>query len=276
MSNKKNDRKDGISLKKPLVWAICSCIVALLLGIGAFTYLFLDLGGEKAVVEVPALVGKNIDEVEQEKHEHFKVEKEPIYSDTHQKGIIISQFPHENSRRVLKGEDITVTVRVSLGREELKMPDLYGFDCYEAACRLRELGTTVRFVYFYDSTKMPDEVIRSSPAPDSPIEKGERVTLFVCRERISPTVTVRNFCGKSYEDAVRELMRDGLTLGKVSYLPTDDEHDGEVIIQGLPEGAIVRWGSKIDIAVAMSGESSGFYMGGAPQDEIEDNTENGE
>ena len=123
---------------------------------------------------------------------------------------------------------------------------------------------------------MPDEVIKSSPAPDTPIEKGERVTLFVCRARVEPTVTVRNFCGKGYEDAVRELMRDGLTLGKVSYLPTVDEHDGEVVLQGLPEGAIVRWGTKIDIVVAMSGESSGFYMGDAPQDELEDNTENGE
>lgn len=271
----KKNKKCNSSLKKPLLWAICSSLVAILLGVGVFTYLFLDVG-EKTVIQVPDLVGKSIAEIEGAQYDHFEIDKEPIYSDTHEKGVVISQSPRENSRRVFLGEDITIKLRVSLGREELTMPDLCGYDCYEAARIMRELSMSVRFVYLSDGDYKADEVIKSSPSPDTPIEKGYRVTLFVHREKVKPTVRVRNLCGMKQEEAVRALMRDGLTLGKVDYIPSDEESDRTVAFQGLPEGAVVKWGTRIDITVTKSGQASGFYNGDTIENEIEDNTENGE
>ncbi len=268
--------KENISLKKPLIWAICSCLLALLLGACAFAYLFLDFSGKKTVAEVPYLVGRKISEVEQGKYEHFIIEKEPVYSDEYESGIIISQQPRGRSKKVVRGGDMSVKVKVSIGKEKLKVPNLYGFDCYEAACRLRELGALVKFVYLYDDGFAPDAVIKSSPLPDTPIAKGEKVTLFVSREHIKHPVRVRDFTGMRCEEAVRLLMSDGLVLGRVITLPSADEHDGQVIGQGIPEGATVRWGTKIDITVAEGGEASGFYMGGAIEEETENNTENGE
>lgn len=281
-----NNKKENISLKKPLIWATCSCLLTLALGIGAFVYLFIDFGGKKTVAEVPDLVGKSITEVERRNFEHFKIEKEPAYSDEYASGVIISQQPRGRSKKVIRGGEMTVKVKVSIGKEKLTIPNLYGFDCYEAACRLRELGALVRFVYVYDNSYSPDEVIKSSPLPDTPIERGEKVTLFVCREHIKQPVSVRDLTGMSREDAVRTLMSDGLVLGRVITLPSSYEYDGRVIGQSIPSGAIVKWGTVIDITVAESGETSGFYMGdgeldiyeedGRVQNKTENNTENGE
>ena len=269
----KNNKKEQRSLKKPLVWAICSSLLALILGVGAFVYFFVDTGDTKTVVEVPDLVGQNIHVLEQQAFEDFVIVKEPVYSDSYEKDIVISQSPEANLNKIVrrgKTGKVQIKVKVSLGKQELKMPNVYGCDCYEAACRIRELGVTVRFISVYDSGRKSDEVIRSSPEPDAVINPGDKITLFVSRDRVELPITVKNFCGKNYADAVRELMSDGLSLGEVSYLPTDKEYDGKVIFQGLAEGAVVRWGTKIDITVAKHDEVSSFYSG---TDEFETNKE---
>ena len=257
-------KKDKKSLKRPLLAAILSCFFALLLGLSAFAYLFLDFGSERIVVEIPDFVGKDVSEIEGQKFENFVIEKEPIYSSDVEKGRVISQTPEASSKRVIRdGEDeiITIKVKVSLGKEELIMPDLCGFDCYEAACRLRELGVTVRFVYVYRDGADYDKVIQSSPSAGEPIEKGDGVTLTVSREYIKHSVTVRDFKSMSQEEAVRALMSDGLVLGRIVTIPSTDEYDGVVIAQSIPSGSCVKWGTKIDITVARAGEASGFYNG---------------
>ena len=72
---------------------------------------------------------------------------------------------------------------------------------------------------------------------------------------------VRDLVGMRCESAIARLMADGLTLGRIIYLPTESEYEGVVIAQSIPKDALVRWGSKIDITVAESGEALGFYNG---------------
>ena len=258
------NKEDKKSLKRPLFAALLSCFFVLLLGLSAFAYFFLDFDGERIVVEVPNFVGKDFSEIERQHLENFVIEKEPIYSSDVKKGKVISQTPEAGSKRVIRGEQgdpIIVKVRVSLGNEELFMPDLCGFDCYEAACRLRELGVTVRFVYVYKNGAEYDKVVQSSPSAGEPIEKGDRVTLTVSREYIRQAVTVRDFKAMSEQQAIRTLMSDGLVLGKVITVPSSDEYDGIVIGQSIPGGSTVKWGTEIDITVAKAGEASGFYNG---------------
>ena len=258
------NKKDKKSLKRPLLSALLSCLLAVWLGLSAFAYFFLDFGSERIVVEVPDFVGRDISEIEKQRFDNFVIEKEPIYSSDKKKGTVISQMPEASSKRVIRGEHgepITVKVRVSLGKEELFVPDLCGFDCYEAACRLRELGVTVRFVYVYRDGAEYDKVVQSSPSAGEPIEKGDRVTLTVSREYIRHAVAVRDFKAMSEQQAIRMLMSDGLVLGRVITVPSGQEHDGMVIGQSISSGSIVKWGSTIDITVAKAGEASGFYNG---------------
>ena len=258
------NKKDKKSLKRPLLTATLSCFFALFLGLSAFAYFFLDFGNERIVVEIPNFVGRDALEIERQNYDNFVIEKEPTYSDDVRAGAVISQMPEASAKRVIRGgkdERIPVKVKVSLGKEELKMPDLCGFDCYEAACRLRELGLTVRFVYVYKEGAEYDKVVQSSPKADEPIEKGDRVTLTVSREHIKHAVAVRDFSAMSQEEAVRTLMSDGLVLGRVITVPSTDEFDNVVIGQSIPHGSTVKWGTEIDITVARAGEASGFYNG---------------
>ena len=73
-------KKDKKSPKRPLLAATLSCFFALLLGLSAFAYFFLDFGSERIVVEIPDFVGRDISEIEGQKFENFVIEKEPIYS----------------------------------------------------------------------------------------------------------------------------------------------------------------------------------------------------
>lgn len=258
------NKKDKKSLKRPLAAALLSCFFTLWIGLSAFVYFFLDCGSERVVVEIPNFVGIDIAEIDGQNYENFVIEKEPIYSSNEKKGTIIAQTPEAYSKRVIRGktgDPITVKVKVSLGKEELFMPDLCGFDCYEAACCLRELGVTVRFVYVYDGGVEYDKVLQSSPKSGEPIEKGERVTLTVSRHHIKHPVSVKDFRMMSQEQAIRELMGDGLVLGRVIIIPSTDEYDGVVISQSIPGGSTVKWGTKIDITVAKKGEAAGFYNG---------------
>ena len=209
-------------------------------------------------------------------YERFIIEKEPTYSDVYESGTIVSQTPRAGSCRVFFGDRIEIKVRVSIGREELRMPDLCGYDCYEAACQLRELGVIVRFVYLYDDDMASDTVIKSSPAPTSAINKGDKITLFVSQERVEHPVRVRDLSGMSREEAVKVLMSDGLLLGRIVTLPSEKSCDGIVMGQSIPQGSLVKLGTKIDITVAEYSEASGFFNGDIIKDEIDENTEYGE
>jgi beta-lactam-binding protein with PASTA domain len=173
-----------------------------------------------------------------------------VFSDKYAEGEIISQSPSANLRRVYRGEDIALRVTVSLGKERLYMPDLVGFDCYEAACVLRELGAVVRFASVYSEGGEHDKVLRTSIKADEEIEQGSRITLFVSRPRRHGSVKVKDYCRLPLSVATQRMMRDGLVLGEVIYAPSDDTADNFVIKQSLFVDSYVKWGSKIDITVA--------------------------
>ena len=247
---KNKNKKERISAGKLFAIAIVVSLISATVCFCLFAKLFLRNDKGKTLVEIPNLVGKSIDEVESGDYFGIKIEKEPIFSDKYAEGEIISQSPSANLRRVYRGEDIALRVTVSLGKERLYMPDLVGFDCYEAACVLRELGAVVRFASVYSEGGEHDKVLRTSIRADEEIEQGSRITLFVSRPRRHGSVKVKDYCRLPLSVATQRMMRDGLVLGEVIYAPSDDTADNFVIKQSLFVDSYVKWGSKIDITVA--------------------------
>ena len=254
---RKNKKTEKLTLKRLFLVAGCSAFLTAVIAAIGFSYLFLDFDREKKVVQIPDLVGKNIEDIDENGFFGVKIEKEPVFSDESEAGVIIAQSPYRNSRRVLHdGEEILLTLTVSLGKEKHFMPDLCGYDCYEAACLLREMGAVVRFASVYGEVREQDCVVRTSKEVGDEIVKGDRITLFISRTRHSGSVRVADYRGLRLSVAIQRIMRDGLVLGEVIYAPADDADKDFVTGQSLLCDTYVKWGARIDLTVC-DGKSDG-------------------
>ena len=247
---KNKNKKERISAGKLFAVATVVSLISLTICFCLFAKLFLRNDKDKTLVEIPNLVGKSIDEVESGDYFGIKIEKEPIFSDKYAEGVVMSQSPSANLRRVYRGEDISIRVTVSLGKERLYMPNLVGFDCYEAACRLRELGVVVRFAPIYSEGGEYDKVLYASREVGEEFEQGSRITLFVSRPRLYGSIKVKDYCRLPLSVATQRIMRDGLVLGEIIYAPSEDTADNFVIEQSLFVDTYVKWGTKINFTVA--------------------------
>ena len=230
MKRVNKEENKNIGLKRLGIAALLSVIFCGLLGVGVLYYYFAPKSNGLIVFEVPRFVG--LDESEIGIVEDVEIKREWIYSDEAVRGVVISQTPHASARRkIAKGEKCPVTIYISLGERTEKIPELRGIDSLSAAAALRSIGAKVRTVAIYGDGE-DGTVIGTSPASNSEIHEGDTVTLYVSRQRVSEPVTVPNFCGKNFDEAVKLALSLGLFIGEC-------EGEGKVISQSIPEGARV-------------------------------------
>ena len=181
----------------------------------------------------------------------IKLESELVFSSDVPEGEIISQFPYAGARRkVADGEEYTVTLTVSAGKEENRLPSLEGYKYPSAAAILRSMGAEIRIVSVYDDEKESDVVLYTSPKSGVDIERGDTVTLFVSRNHIHGSVKVKSVVGLPLDIAATELLAQGLTLGEIKQEYSDEYEAGTVISQSVREGSYVLHGSAVDLTVS--------------------------
>ena len=209
-------------------------------------------GERRETVTVPDYVGKRLSDIVPSSR--FYIKSEGVYSSLPE-GEIISQRPYGGAERKLaEGEKCKIELRVSLGQERNVVPELLGYHYAEAAGILREKGVYVRIVSVFDSEAANDTVIKTSPDVGQHLNAGDRVTLFVGRRRIRSSVNVGNYVGLSREDAIVNLMADGLALGDVKLVSGQSVNNGIVVGQSIKEGSIVPYGTEINITVGETEE----------------------
>lgn len=107
----------------------------------------------------------------------FVVKPEFKYDDTIEAGKVISCSP-EGGSTLEKGG--TITIVVSKGKEELKMPKLLGMGKKDAQKKVKELGLVLRDVTENVSDKYKDgTVMQQSIEPDSLYSKGDEIDLVI-------------------------------------------------------------------------------------------------
>ena len=226
--NKKENK--NIGLRRLGISALLSVIFCGLLGFGVLYYYFAPKSNGLIVFEVPNLV--DLDENEIGGACGVEITREWVYSDEVARGVVISQTPHASARRkIAEGDKCPVTVYISLGERTEKIPELRGIDSLSAAAALRSIGARVRTVAIYGDGE-DGVVVDTSPAQNSEIHEGDTVTLYVSKQRVREPITVPNFCGKNFDEAVRLALSLGLFIGEC-------EGNGKVISQSIPEGARV-------------------------------------
>lgn len=242
-----------ISSKRLLFGAFISIAVLVATAICVFFALFANSKRDRDTIIIPSFVGGKYAELEPQ--DRIRFESELVYSDNVPEGEIISQEPYSGARRkVADGELFTVKLIVSMGAEENKLPDLRNVTYTEAAAMLRALGVQIRIVSVYDENAEIDRVLYTSPDAGAKINRGDRVTLFVCRKHIKGSVRVSDLAGLDQGSACAKLLAEGLLIGEILYEPSDTVGEGIVISQSIDAGSYVRYHSKINITVSTGKE----------------------
>ena len=203
-------------------------------------------------VTVPDLRDKTLLEAEELLSENslkIKVENE-VYDAEIEKDHIISQLPKAETK-VKEGREVTVVV--SLGSDEVTVPDLSGKTEQEARIALENEGLEVGEVTkATDSNQPVDVVIYQSVAQGETVEAGTKVNLII-NEKTEPEVvmtSVPSLVGKSLEDARKALAAANLKEGAVGKASSDEYYSNVVINQQLAAGSSVAEGTAVNFTVS--------------------------
>ena len=232
--------------KKAIMIAIIVLIVILIPVIGFYgTQAILNVGRAKDV-KLPNLVGKTIEEAEQELNKSkLKIEKKEEFNSEIEAGKIISQNPPFIENYTVK-ENSTVEVVVSKGTEMTKVPKIIGMEYEEAEEEIKKYNLQAEKIDKVSKTVEKGIVIEQEPAENTEIKAGEKVKIYVsCGNGLKQIVT-QYVIGKTEKDAKELLTKDGLEVEVVNEEDTTKEN-GIVLKQSIEAGKTVDEGTKIII-----------------------------
>lgn len=234
---------------KPIPWWLIAAIALALPMLGFLGYLLWPQGTGPSV-RVPSLVGLTEDQArEQAGDAHVRIRvvgKAP--HDRWPEGIIFYQdTPPQSSVR----RNTVVGVKVSLGREQVEVPDLRGLTELEGQIRLENSDLVLGEVVKESNADFEKGLIfEQEPEAGKKIARGEKVNISVSQGAVSATVGVPYMIGKSLEQAKNELTALGLAVGRIVMQPNTVYKEGEIIEQNPLAGETVPIGSRIDFTVA--------------------------
>ena len=135
----------------------------------------------KNSVTIPSVTGKpSADAKSALEEKGFNVKITEQYSDTVEKGKVISQSPSSNSS-LTKGS--TVTIYVSKGIQPVTVPNVVGKTSSTASSSLSKLGLKVKTQEEYSTSVAKGNVIKQSPSANASVNKGDTITITVTRAK---------------------------------------------------------------------------------------------
>ena len=134
-------------------------------------------------VEVPKLVGMKLEDINPDDYPELKIDLNGVtydYNDEYEKGYVYEQTP--KAGEMVKGGRVrTISLKVSLGKENNLMPDLTGQSEANAMSQLKamNLGLNVRREEESSDTVPAGSVTRTDPAAETELQEGQSVTVYV-------------------------------------------------------------------------------------------------
>ncbi|HYH73211.1 MAG TPA: Stk1 family PASTA domain-containing Ser/Thr kinase [Nocardioides sp.] len=174
---------------------------------------------------------------------------EAAYSENVDTGLVIATDPGPGDK-VLDGG--TVTVVLSLGPERYDVPRLRGQTEDQAQDALA--ATNLAFgdsVGRWSETVPEGQVIRTSPKAGTTLKPGATVDLVLSRGR--KPLTIKDWTGKSFDDASAALEKRGLQASVAGEEFSDTVPEGAVISQDPSTGTLFR-GDTVSFVVSQGPE----------------------
>lgn len=193
----------------PILAGIASALVIALI-ILAIIFVPKLLKNTGAEIECPEFVGMTIEEVKQ--HENFNsfvIEWEYTASEEHEIGVVCDQS-QSPGKKLKNGAEITLYV--STGQTNIKVPDVYGKTESYAVSELKSKGfkTTVKEVA--DDEVEAGLVIKTEPARTTVMAEGAEITVYVSTGKATKMLDIPNVVGLTEEKAKADIEKLGLVV----------------------------------------------------------------
>ena len=247
---KKKSSKDA-KKKRNIVIASIMVLVVLLgaFGITMSIKSFSGSANEKSrkEVKIPQIVGKDKDTVKKMLDELglvLVVDNEE--KSDKEKGTILRVMPSEGTT-VKKNSEVKVTI--SLGEEELSVPDIRNLDSAEAQKQIAALGLKVgKIEKENNETYGEGTVIRQDPQPGSTIKKGGTVNIVISQGSAIVYEKVPSLTNMTIDEAANVLSVSNLQLGETTaVITTDKSLDGKIFNQSAAVGSKVKQQTPINV-----------------------------
>ena len=194
-------------------------------------------------VTVPGVVGQQAAQARVVlERERFKVREVPA-ENMAPVGTVLAQDPPAGRKAA---EESTVTLTVSSGPGERRVPSVEGLTEREAVKALTQAGFTVESVTENSDVVRKGRAIRTEPPGGTSFKVGERVRLIVSAGPVQ--VEIPNVVGLSRTSAELRLRDEGLDA-VVDEVPSDRPKD-EVVAQRPGAGTSVDRGSRVEIDIS--------------------------
>jgi serine/threonine-protein kinase len=226
-------------------WLLATLIV--LGAVAAAAYLL--FGGAGQTYSVPSVTGLTQAKAESAVRANHLVPKVVKQSNpTVPKGTVINSNPAFGN---VEPANTRVTLYVSTGPKQVKVPRVTGENITQAQANLSNLGLTASVKTDPNSTQKAGTVVKQTPSPGTLVKPSSTVTLMIS----GGGVAVPNEIGKSLSVAEAALQTKGL-LYSVTYVPATGAAAGTVVNMSPKPQTVVAQGTSITLSVAQAQPSS--------------------
>lgn len=213
-------------------------------------------GEEAKMVRVPNVVDRTEEEAEKslQAAKLTVVHGEAQYSDEIEEGHVISSDPAADTE-VEEGTEVTIVI--SLGTEQVSVPDLRNKSAADAEAALAAVGLTGSASEEYSDSVAAGQVISQSIDQGEKVDKGTTVSYVVSKGPKTQLVTIpSDIVGATQDAAKKRLQEEGLT-GVYVEEEYSDYPAGTVSRVDPSPGAKVEKGSQVKYWISIGPEPSG-------------------
>ncbi len=200
-----------------------------------------------AMIQVPDLQGKTLDEARQDVGENFEITEDGKENSSLAENTILSQDPGPGGQRE---EGSEIGVAVASGQNEV--PSVRGSTLAEARVTLEEAGFEAEVKKSESSAGQEGRVTGQNPEADSAADVGSTVEITV-GTGVS-NVEVPDLYGMSLDEAAASVRDAGLTYSGNDTAPSDEVDEGNVISQSIEAGATVEPETAVGVRISSGPE----------------------
>lgn len=235
------------SKKKSAILGIVASFVICLIGFGIY-FVTSAFSNSNADTDVPNYVGKTILDVKQgDNKENFVFQLDFEYDSTKKEGVILSQQPEADSKKVKKGSTIQLTVNGK--NSDVTVPHLLNTTEEDAIKELESRNLVPEIVYVQSEDVNVDYVSSEFPNPGQKTTIGSSVYLYVSKGPAEKKVKIPDVTGKDISEAKEILESKGLYV-EYEYDENSYEEKDTVIRQNPLQGGTVKKGYTVKLVLS--------------------------